>query len=248
MTFRILLLEPNRQFASLIAQHIKTVWREATVERCKDLKAAVRVAANYSLLVADYDTLVDGQPPGSTRQLDWLSALLKTNELPTTIVVAEPSDEFKAVACIKAGASDFLAKRRLTHPIFRESLIEAVRPPVDAAPPAPPKILRRADDCPTIEGYNVTRALGAGAMASVFLADSEELGEQVVLKVMWRRQGRDQEELFARFEREYELIAKSNTKEIVDIFDFGVEPGFAYITMEYFPCGDLRTRMRNPVS
>jgi serine/threonine protein kinase len=34
----------------------------------------------------------------------------------------------------------------------------------------------------------------------------------------------------------------------VDIYDYGVHDGREFIAMEYFPCGDLRARLQNPIS
>ena len=35
---------------------------------------------------------------------------------------------------------------------------------------------------------------------------------------------------------------------VVDIYDYGVHDGREFIAMEYFPCGDLRARLQNPIS
>ena len=104
-------------------------------------------------------------------------------------------------------------------------------------------------EIPKIEGYRVIRRVGRGAMASVYLAHSEELGEKVVLKTLRIvEQVGETQGLLERFIREYELVSQINRAEIVDIYDFGQKDDFAYLTIEYFPCGDLKSRMRNPVS
>ena len=35
---------------------------------------------------------------------------------------------------------------------------------------------------------------------------------------------------------------------VVDIYDYGVFDGREYIAMEYFPCGDLKARILNPIT
>ena len=35
---------------------------------------------------------------------------------------------------------------------------------------------------------------------------------------------------------------------MVDIYDYGMHEGREFIAMEYFPCGDLKARLQNPVS
>ncbi len=35
---------------------------------------------------------------------------------------------------------------------------------------------------------------------------------------------------------------------MVDIYDYGIHEGREFIAMEYFPCGDLKARLQNPIS
>ena len=51
-----------------------------------------------------------------------------------------------------------------------------------------------------------------------------------------------------RFQREYELISSITHRAITEIYDFGALPEHQYLAMEYIPCGDLRDRLRNPLS
>jgi serine/threonine protein kinase len=51
-----------------------------------------------------------------------------------------------------------------------------------------------------------------------------------------------------RFQREYEIISSISHRAIAEIYDFGTLPQHLFLSMEYFPCGDLRARLRNPLS
>jgi serine/threonine-protein kinase PpkA len=51
-----------------------------------------------------------------------------------------------------------------------------------------------------------------------------------------------------RFLRECDLLSKLNHRAIADVIDFGVTDEFCFLVLEYFPCGSLRDRLRNPVS
>jgi serine/threonine-protein kinase PpkA len=51
-----------------------------------------------------------------------------------------------------------------------------------------------------------------------------------------------------RFQREYEIISSIAHRAIAEIYDFGALPQHQYLVMEYIPCGDLRDRLRNPLS
>lgn len=97
-----------------------------------------------------------------------------------------------------------------------------------------------------IEGYRVLRRIGEGATASIFLAQPAAGGPPQVLKVMRLDQGVEADAL-QRFVQEFALLAQLDHPNVARIFrqDFAV--GHACVAMEYFPRGDLRQRMREPV-
>jgi len=53
---------------------------------------------------------------------------------------------------------------------------------------------------------------------------------------------------FDRFLQEYEIVAGLKHENIVRIYDLGVADDHAYIAMEHFPAGDLRHRMKSPMT
>lgn len=97
-----------------------------------------------------------------------------------------------------------------------------------------------------IEGYRVLRKIGEGATASIFLAQSAEGGPPQVLKVM-RLDHAVEADGLQRFIQEFALLAQLNHPNVARIFRQDFSVGHAYIAMEYFPRGDLRTRMREPI-
>jgi eukaryotic-like serine/threonine-protein kinase len=100
-----------------------------------------------------------------------------------------------------------------------------------------------------IRGHRCIRQVGSGGMCKIYLAESERAGTLVVLKVF--SQVPDVSERFVSFDRflqEYEIVAGLNHKNIVRIYDLGVADDHAYIAMEHFPAGDLRERMKQPLT
>jgi hypothetical protein len=100
-----------------------------------------------------------------------------------------------------------------------------------------------------IRGHRCNRQVGSGGMCKIYLAESERAGTLVVLKVF--SQVPDVSERFVGFDRflqEYEIVAGLNHKNIVRIYDLGVADDHAYIAMEHFPAGDLRERMKQPLT
>jgi eukaryotic-like serine/threonine-protein kinase len=100
-----------------------------------------------------------------------------------------------------------------------------------------------------IRGHRCIRQLGSGGMCKIYLAESERAGTLVVLKVF--SQVPDVSERivgFDRFLQEYEIVAGLKHPNIVRIHDLGIADDHAYIAMEHFPGGDLRQRMKEPIS
>ena len=129
----------------------------------------------------------------------------------------------------------------------------------------------QSDPLPHIAGYDISRRLGRGGMADVYLAMQVSLSRPVAIKVLAvertpgrspsapeamdgrevpaeamgreRLQGEDFEETVARFEHEARTIARLDHPHIVSIFDVGrTDDGRLYYVMPYLPNGDLSTR------
>ncbi len=80
--------------------------------------------------------------------------------------------------------------------------------------------------------YVIKRKLGSGGMADVYLAEDQELGRRVALKLLDERHSSD-EQFVERFRREAQSAAGLNHPNIVSIFDRGRAEGTYYIAMEY---------------
>jgi serine/threonine-protein kinase len=79
--------------------------------------------------------------------------------------------------------------------------------------------------------YRVLRKLGSGGMANVYLAEDEELGRRVAVKILNDRYAND--DLFIeRFRREAKSAAGLSHPNIVSIYDRGEAEGTYYIAME----------------
>ena len=108
----------------------------------------------------------------------------------------------------------------------------------DPAPTANSVTLRHHDDAPTIIGtlfdrrYRIKRKLGSGGMADVYLAEDQELGRRVAIKILNERHATD-EQFVERFRREATNAAGLSHPNIVSIYDRGEAEGTYYIAMEY---------------
>jgi serine/threonine-protein kinase len=80
--------------------------------------------------------------------------------------------------------------------------------------------------------YRIVSKLGSGGMAEVYLAEDEELGRKVALKMLNERHARD-DQFVERFKREARNAAGLSHPHIVRIYDRGQAEGTYYIAMEY---------------
>jgi eukaryotic-like serine/threonine-protein kinase len=79
--------------------------------------------------------------------------------------------------------------------------------------------------------YRIVRKLGSGGMANVYLAEDEDLGRRVAIKILNERYAND--ELFIeRFRREAKSAAALSHPNIVSVYDRGEAEGTYYIAME----------------
>jgi serine/threonine protein kinase len=85
----------------------------------------------------------------------------------------------------------------------------------------------------TLEGrYEITRLLGRGGMAVVFLAQDLVLERQVAIKVLPPDMTRDAQ-LVTRFQQEAKTAAKLDHPNIIPIYRVESEAGLVYIVMKY---------------
>ncbi|HEX6702063.1 MAG TPA: Stk1 family PASTA domain-containing Ser/Thr kinase [Gaiellaceae bacterium] len=87
--------------------------------------------------------------------------------------------------------------------------------------------------------YKIVRKLGTGGMANVYLAEDQELGRRVAIKILNDRHAAD-EQFVERFRREAKNAAGLSHPNIVSIYDRGEAEGTYYISMEYLDGRSLK--------
>src|SRR5215210_4896511 len=90
--------------------------------------------------------------------------------------------------------------------------------------------------------YRILRRLGTGGMANVYLAEDEELGRRVAIKILNDRHASD-DSFVERFRREAKNAAGLSHPNIVSIYDRGEAEGTYYIAMEYLEGRSLKDRI-----
>ena len=92
--------------------------------------------------------------------------------------------------------------------------------------------------------YRVSRKLGGGGMADVYLAEDQELGRRVAVKILHGRYAND-EQFVERFRREATHAAGLSHPNIVSVYDRGEADGSYYIVMEYVEGRTLKELIRS---
>jgi serine/threonine-protein kinase len=91
--------------------------------------------------------------------------------------------------------------------------------------------------------YRVMSRLGSGGMADVFLAEDQQLGRKVALKLLHHRFAQDPD-FVERFRREAQAAAGLQHPNVVSVYDRGTFDDTYYIAMEYLPGRSLKQLIR----
>ncbi|HET7810366.1 MAG TPA: protein kinase [Steroidobacteraceae bacterium] len=158
----------------------------------------------------------------------------------TAVPTPPPAAKLEASSRDLAAAS--LPAAALSLPAAAVSMPAVVK---EAKPVAPPNH--------QIPGYTILQKIGESEAAAVYLAISEDIGHNVALKISKRRHSgeanpNDTGARSIMFQREFEAIAALDHPSIIDLYDYGIHEGVEFLAMEYFPCGDLKARLQNPLT
>jgi serine/threonine protein kinase len=85
--------------------------------------------------------------------------------------------------------------------------------------------------------YNLTRLLGEGGFADVYLGSHVHLGTEAAVKVLTAKLTQAE---IASFQNEARILRQLQHPNIVRVLDFGVKGSIPFIVMDYAPHGSLR--------
>ncbi len=253
-TLRILVLSDDAQVGRWLQHRIEAL-REDCALTLESYEAFERRLATSG--TDEFDALfavLGFEAEETAASFAWLERIKGVPGSTQLVVVAEDGDELSAVQCMRRGAVDYLPRKLISNELLDASLagcVEMRRRP--AAHEAAPGTARTRGDAALlgalkaprdlIPRYMLLDTLGESQRATVYLAHSAALNRNVALKV-----SRVVENEEPQFAREYETVGAIRHQNVVDIYDYGMHEGREFIAMEYFPCGDLKARLQNPVS
>jgi DNA-binding NarL/FixJ family response regulator len=233
-----------------LTHHVTSHWPNAQVttvpaeESASLSRLIAERAPDAVILQADF-----ADEPAVAAVLQHMTQMLQRQPALYCILLAENGGEMSAVRALKSGAKDYLPLARISRDQLLAAITEACAKR-HVATQAAKALIQSGVESSGIEvpGYSILKEIATSNFSQVFLARSERLRRNVVLKVMNRGASSRELDDAERFQREYEIISSITHRAIAEIYDFGSMPHHLYLAMEYFPCGDLRDRLRNPMS
>jgi DNA-binding response OmpR family regulator len=252
MNPRVLIVGAERELRTWLRHHIEILWPDATVLEMEladlELRAPGLTTKHLDLIALSAQCGESLEEPSAG--LEPLRLLLHREDMPPVVVIATGGNELSAVRAMRLGAADYLPRPLLNAQRLATALRLALRTRRRAAPAAarPPKALPRRIDPSHLDlpQYAILHKLGESSRAVVYFAHSITLGRNVALKIS-KPTVEDAEES-REFAREYAAICAVQHRSVVEIYDYGFHAGREFIAMEYFPCGDLKTRLQQPMS
>jgi DNA-binding NarL/FixJ family response regulator len=252
MNPRVLIVGAERELRTWLRHHIEILWPDATVEQLElaqlELHAAGLTSKSLDLIALSAQCSEAPEDPATG--LEPLRLLLRRDDIPPVVVIASGGNELSAVHAMRLGAADYLPRGLLNAQRLATALRLALRAPRRAPPTrarATKALPRRIEPAHLdLPQYAILHKLGESSRAVVYFAHSLTLGRNVALKIS-KPTVEDAKES-REFAREYAAICAVQHHSVVEIYDYGFHAGREFIAMEYFPCGDLKTRLQQPMS
>ncbi len=244
MSVRVLIIDTQADFRTLLMHHVTTHWPEAVITAFDPVTSGC-LPDDFAGAGDDIVLLGDAggeQSAGELNGIEALSRFTKTMNFPPVVYFGHESHRASAE---KSGAAAFFPRTAIRHDAFvvRVSDILAERRTTSSTDNLFVGDLRTGVS-PLIRGYRYLRKLNSSRHSSVYLAERIATGVRVVLKVLKQiPDASDSVGAFDRFLQEYELIAELEHPNIVRIYDLGVSDDHAHIAMEYLNGGDLKRRI-----
>jgi tRNA A-37 threonylcarbamoyl transferase component Bud32 len=246
---RLLMIDDDARFAALILHHASCRWADA---RLDVHNPRVQGAVSPEFLAQGFDAVLVSGSGEDGSGLDWLGDVAGRPGFAPLIFLGRDASKAAARKARHLGAEWVLNRADIEH----RKLIAVLGAAAEKQGIARANWRTAADAQDAqrfsgafVPGYRRIRKLAGGRVSDLYLAESEQAGALVVLKVA-RDQQKDNEldQSFRRFLQEYEIVRRITHPSIVRLYDLGVSDEHAYLVMEYFRAGDLRTRMKAGVA
>jgi len=247
LSLRLLLIGERPEYRLLVRKHLEIEWPNANVV---EHRLGDDEPLPGEFLASGYDAvLIVAAPPTESAESLAVALRSKPEFAPLVLVMLEEAPQ-------PAPPAGHGLQRLYGRKVDRDQLLRAVtrasreqKHALAALRSQPGYENRQRFGDIVIRGHRNIRQIGSGGMCKIYLAESERAGALVVLKVFSQVPDVSERIIsFDRFLQEYEIVARLKHPNIVRIHDLGIADDHAYIAMEHFPLGDLRQRMKSPIT
>ncbi|HEX7028788.1 MAG TPA: protein kinase [Gammaproteobacteria bacterium] len=256
MTNRFYIIDGNAGFRSILKGMLQDEWKDAVVE---EFDPPSQGWPGEDVDWSSYDLLFIEQDLKGDSGLEWFVVLSGQAKLPPTIILSARPDPEVAVKAIKAGVENYLPKKTLDRQKLKEA-VEEVLGQLQSTPASSSSHRKQTRETgsrvihvaksggarhkwPNISGHEVLKKIGQGGMSLIYLARREADDKQVVIKTLTVGLAENAKSLL-RSNQEFKLISRISHPGIVRLYEHGNLGDALYTTMEYFPKGDLKQRLR----
>ncbi len=246
---RLLMFEDDARYCALIRHHLTCRWPDAELVVSSPV---VQRRPAPEFLAQGFDAVLLSHAWPGGHGLEWLQDFATRPRFAPVIFLGEDAENDEAREALKLGAHAALTRSKIEHRKLVDALASASSKQMQAR--ADWRTSAEAEEAQKfgeafIRGYRRVRRLAAGPVSELYLAESEQAGALVVLKVARDQQTENElDQSFKRFLQEYEIVQRIRHPSVVRLYDLGVSDEHAYLVMEYFRLGDLRRRMRKPIA
>jgi len=246
---RLLLIDDEARYRALIRHHVTCRWPAAEVVTWNPLKNG---PVPPEFLAYGFHAVILDHAWARGDGLAWLRDLAARPRFAPIIYLAATGEAADVAPAQKAGAFAVFGKAKLDHVGFTRAIAAAAAHQLDALARwrgTPEGMDAERFGAVTLRGYRRVRELARGSVSELYLAESEQAGALVALKITREvRNSSGVDQSYERFLQEYEILRRLSHPNVVRIHELGVLDDFAFIVMEYFASGDLRRRMRAGLS
>lgn len=242
MSRKFIIIDPEDEVQLLLSQYLSMGWHDADIEE----DSLTNILEDRSIAA---DAIIVGGKAVDDEQVATLLERSGKGELPPAILVAEEED---------ANDETILSLEDLTPVMLNGAIAEAIKRYADGtggstSQQTSQRDQDRADNEVPVErleglkGYRLIKELGRGGMSRVYLAEDNESGKEVAIKVLDMETIED-DRMIERFIREYAMLSSVDNRHVASILDQTFTDEYAFIIMERFQGGDLTKRIRKGIT
>jgi serine/threonine protein kinase len=199
-------------------------------------------------LAQGFDAVLLDQDWAGGRGLDWLPSLAQRAGFAPIVYLADRDDDPQASAARAAGAVAVVVREPLERAPLRETLGKARdlhHAQLDAWRASEEGRLAEQFGEAVLPGFRHVRHLASRSASELYLGESFAQGSLVVLKIIaLQSTASGIDPGYERFVQEFELLKRIRHPSIVRLYALERTAAHAYLVMEYFTGGSLRTRLR----